>query len=95
MTTNVYRFVFDQEVSLTEAEQTLLLASFATEGLLGQAQVRLDFGYFIDESRCTIIVDGSTEVGYAIVQIFTGLVLREFGEQAFTVRRVDACPAAI
>jgi len=94
MTTDVYRFVFDEDVSLAEAEQTLLLAGFAAEGLLGQASVRLGFGYFVDEPRRTIIVDGTTDVGDVIVRAFTGLVLREFGETSFKVRRVNACPAA-
>jgi len=32
-------------------------------------------------------------VGEAIARVFTGLVLREFGEAAIQVRRVDICPA--
>lgn len=93
MTVDVYRFEFDQRASLAEAEMTLHLASFAVEGLLGTARVRLDFSYFVDEPRRTIIVDGTTEVGEAIVRVFTGLALREFGEAVFQVRRVDMCPA--
>ena len=94
MSTEVHRFKFEQSIPLEEAEMTLHLASYAVEGLFGQARVRLDFSYFVDEPRGTIIVDGTTEVGAAVVRIFTGLVIREFGEEAFQVRRLDACPAA-
>ena len=90
MNTNVYRFVFEPQIVLEEAEMTLQLAIFAAEGLFGAARVRLDFGYYVDEHSRTIIVAGTTEVGETIVKIFTGLALREFGEDAFRMRRIEA-----
>ena len=90
MNTNVYRFVFEPQIVLEEAEMTLQLAIFAAEGLFGAARVRLDFGYFVDEPSRTIIVAGTTEVGETIIKIFTGLALREFGEDAFRTRRIEA-----
>ena len=95
MTTDIYRFEFDREVALEEAEMSLHLAMFAVEGLFGQARVRLDAGYHLDDPRHAIIVDGSSEVGMAVVRVFTGLSLREFGEESFRVRRVDACRAPV
>jgi hypothetical protein len=86
MTGPAYRFDFDGEIPIAEAELTLHLAVFAVEGLFGQARVRLDAGYHLDEPRRAIIVDGGTEVGRALVRVFASLLLREFGEQAFTVR---------
>jgi hypothetical protein len=59
MAVEVYRFTWKQDMPLTEAELTLQLASFAVEGLFGQARVRLDFGYFVDEPRRAIIIDGT------------------------------------
>jgi hypothetical protein len=38
-------------------------------------------------------VDAATPVGRTIAQIFTGLLSREFGEDAFTVERVTEPPA--
>ena len=90
MNTNAYRFVFEPQIVLEEAEMTLQLAIFAAEGLFGAARVRLDFGYYVDEPSRTIIVAGTTEVGDTIVKIFTGLALREFGEDAFRTRRIEA-----
>ena len=89
MNTNAYRFVFEPQIVLEEAEMTLQLAIFAAEGLFGAARVRLDFGYYVDEPSRTIIVAGTTEVGETIVKIFTGLALREFGEDAFRIRRME------
>lgn len=87
MTVDVFRFEFGPSVPLPEAEMTLQLAMIAVEGLVGQARVRLDAAYHLDEPRRTIIVDGTTPIGAALVRVFTGLALREFGEDAFCVRR--------
>jgi hypothetical protein len=92
MATNVYRFEFAQHVPLKEAEMTLQLASIAAEGLFGEARVRLELDYFVDEPYRTIIVDGTTEVGQAVVRIFTGLALVEYGRRAFCVQQVEPCP---
>ena len=87
MQTNVFRFHIDPGACLEEVEMTLHLAIFAVEGLVGQARIRLDFSYFIDEPRRVLIADGSNEVGSAVVRVFTNLMVREFGEDAFRVER--------
>ena len=93
MATGVYRFEFDRSVPLDEAEMSLHLAIFAVEGLYGQARVRLDAGYHLDEPRNAIIVDGTTEVGAAVVRVFTAFLFREFGEDKFEVGRVGGRPS--
>ncbi len=90
MSVGVFRFSFSVDVALDEAEMTLQLATFAAEGLFGSADVRLDFGYHVDVDRRVILIDGSTEVGSAVAHIFTGLLLREFGEDSFAVERVPS-----
>lgn len=94
MTTDVYRFEFDRSVPLTEAEMSLHLSLFAVEGLFGQARIRLDAGYHIDERQRAIVVNATSEVGAAIVRVFTSLLLHEFGSDAFHVRRVAQAPRA-
>jgi hypothetical protein len=88
MTADVFRFLISPDVPLDEAEMTLQLATFAAEGLFGSARVRLDFGYHIDTNRHVILVDGTKEAGAAVVKVFAGLLLREFGEEAFRVERL-------
>lgn len=94
MTTGIWRFRFDGQVPLTEVELTLHLALFAVEGLFGPARVRLDASYHLDDAGHALIVTGRGEVGEAVARIFTALALREFGEDAISVRRVDAPAAA-
>ncbi len=89
MPVDVFRFRLASDVPLEEAEMTLQLATFAAEGLFGQARVRLDFSYHIDQPRNVILVDGTTEVGSTVVQIFVGLLLREFGDESFQVERLS------
>jgi hypothetical protein len=93
MTTGVYRFTFDKEIALTDAEATLHLAMIAAEGLFGNAIVRMDVSFEADQAGRSLTVDGTTPVGAAVVRMFTSLMLREFGEDAFTVRRVKASSA--
>lgn len=92
MTVDVFRVSLSTEVPLDEAEMTLQLATFAAEGLFGIAQVRLDVGYHLDRDHHAILIDGTTEVGAAVVRLFLGLLLREFGEDAFHIDRVCSTP---
>ncbi|MCA9209012.1 MAG: hypothetical protein KDA55_11675, partial [Planctomycetales bacterium] len=71
-------------------EMTLQLATFAAEGLFGMARVRIDFGYHVDAARRAILDDGTTEVGATVVRVFVGLLLREFGDDAFRVERMPS-----
>jgi len=84
-----YRFEMDESVLLSEVEMTLHLAMLAVEGLHGQASVRLEGRYRLDEPGRALLVDASTEVGKSLVRVFTGLLIRELGEDAFSVRRVS------
>jgi len=89
MATAIYRFEFDRKVPLEDAEMSLHLAMIVAEGLFGRARVRLDVRYDVDERRRLIVVDGATEIGAVVTRMFTGLLLREFGEDAFRTRRAE------
>ena len=88
MEVGIFRFEFDPSVRLAEAEMSLHLALYAAEGLFGEARVRLDASYTMDEAGRSITVDGISEVGAAVIKVFTGLLTREFGEHSFQVQRV-------
>jgi hypothetical protein len=61
--------------------------------LVGSALIRLDFRYYVDAPHCTIFVDGTSEVGSAVVRVFTNLLIREFGEDSFQVERMQSAPS--
>ena len=94
MSRDVYRYTFDEKISLTEVRDSLFLAVFSAEGIHGRAQVRLDAAFCLDEKKRACVVDAATPVGRTVAQIFTGLLTREFGEDAFDVERVAEPPEA-
>ncbi len=89
MNHNIYKYEISFDVPLDEVEQSLALSVLTTESLHGRTRVRLDASFFIDKDKHACIVDGGTEVGRHIASIFTGYLTREFGENAFKVKRVS------
>jgi hypothetical protein len=87
MSESPYCFVIDASVPLAEAEMSLQLAMIALEGLYGQAGIRLEARYDVDGAGRAIVVDASTDVGAALVRVFTALLIREIGDDSFSVRR--------
>ena len=88
-----YRFAFNPEVSMKDVEDFLLLAVLAAEGLHGQARVRLDAAYGMDEAKRTCAIDASTPVGQDVAAIFTGFAGAALGQNAFRVERAAASPS--
>lgn len=89
MSDTVFRFSFRSGIDLTEVEATLHLAIVAAEGLFGEARVRMEVAYHIDAAHSVILIDGRTAAGDAVVRVFTAFTTREFGEDAFEVRRTS------
>jgi len=85
MINNGYRYRFSKGVDLRDAEDTLLLALLAAEGIYGECRVRMDAAYAVDAPLGVIVVDGSTEVGQDVCGIFTAFLTREFCPRAFRV----------
>ena len=90
MTTQVFRFKFADPFIAAEAELTLHLATYAVEGLFGSSQVRMEVEYELDRASDAIVIAAGTEVGAALTKVFTSLLLREFGEDAFVVRGAES-----
>jgi len=85
-----YTFRFEPDVSFRNVEESLLLAVFASESLYGRAQVRLDASFALDAGKHSCVIDGTSDVGFAIARIFTGFLSLEFGEEAYRVERQAA-----
>jgi len=92
MNNDTVRYTFSRSVSMREVEETLLLAVLAVESLFGESTVRLDASFSIDSARRACVIDASTDVGRAICRVFTGFVSREFGSDAFEIRRGHPSP---
>ena len=88
MNHDIYRYEFSLNVPIAEVEQSLTLSVLTTESLHGRTRVRLDASFCIDKEKRACVVDAGTEVGRHIASIFTGYLTREFGENAFKVKRL-------
>lgn len=89
MITEGYRYQFAKGVCLRDAEDSLLLALLAAEGIYGQSRVRMDAAYAVDTPVRIIVVDGATQVGQDVSGVFTSFLTKEFGPDAFRVRRLN------
>lgn len=92
----VCRFKFPEGLDRETIETQLALAVIAAECTFGQPKVRISAAYCVSPASKTadseknpqVAIDVSTEVGEHIAQVFTGLMIRQLGEDAFTVDRV-------
>ncbi len=89
MTTERYRFVFAAHVPTDEVEAALALAILATESQYGTIQARLDIGHAFDPKRRACVIDAGTTVGRDLTKLFARLVAQQFGEDVFTLERID------
>lgn len=92
----VCRFEFSAETDGDIVEKQLALAIVTAECNFGQPRVRMAAAYCIspaeDNSNSSkelqVVIDVSTDVGEHIAQVFTGLMIRQLGEDKFSVERV-------
>ena len=82
-----YKYQFAERVRLRDAEDTLLLALLAAEGIYGHSRVRMDAACAVDPVLRTIVVDCSTDVGQDLCGVYTSFLTKEFSAGAF-----DVCP---
>jgi hypothetical protein len=94
MKREAYRYAFEPSARMKDVEEALLLAMLAVESLYGQSRVRMDAAYRVSAQQRACVIDAATQVGRDICRIFTGFLIREFGEGAFQVRRADGVPAS-
>lgn len=82
----IFRYTFDPDVPMDEVEHTLVLALLVVQILHGDAQARLGLGHYFDRRRRFCVVDASTPQGQDLSKLLVGLLAREYGPDAFSVR---------
>ena len=92
MEREVYRYTLGGQVSMRDAEETLLLAILGAESIYGAAQTRLDVAHSMNEDGRAFVIDAATAVGQDLNLLFTGFLLREFGQDSFRVERLTEVP---
>jgi hypothetical protein len=87
-TLSIYRFRLGPAVPMDDVHVYMATAIAAGESVFGAARVRLEFGYCADDDKRSLVADGRTQIGYLVVSIFTGLLLKQFGLTDFSVEPV-------
>ena len=82
----VCRFKLNKHLSREQIEEHIAFAVVSAECTFGQAKVRLHASYLASDNK--IVIDVTSPVGEHIAEIFTGLLIKNYGEQSFTVERV-------
>jgi len=82
----VCRFKLNKKLHREQVEEKIAFAVISAECTFGQAKVRLNAAYVAADNK--VVIDVSSPVGEHIAEVFTGLLIKEYGEQSFTVERV-------
>ena len=85
----LYRFRFTDDIPGGKIAQRLLLAAINVENLVGEAQMRLDAEFHIDRAARVVEIDRGSEVGRSIAKLFVRYLSKEFGDDCYTVERVN------
>ena len=88
----ICRFTFPPGINRSGIEGQLAQAIISAECLFGQARARLDAAYVMSSDGRRLVLDVSNEVGEYIARLFTGLLIRELGEEGFSVERTQGEP---
>ena len=83
----VCKFKFPDGTDRETIESQIAMAITAAECTYGHPKVRISASYLISADKPEIAIDVSTEVGEHIAQTFTGLMIRQLGEDNFNVER--------
>lgn len=94
MSTCKYRYDFSTNVPIEDVEASLVLAILGVEALHGEAQVKLSAAHYIDAAERMCVIDAGDAVGQDLNRLFAGYARREFGPEAFRVKRLDGVSAA-
>lgn len=87
--TEICRFRFPTDTDTGVIESQFTLAIVAAECAFGQPRVRMNVAYCISEDKLQVAIDVSTDIGQHIAQVFTGLMIRQLGEDNFIVNRLN------
>jgi hypothetical protein len=87
MNKTIYHFQIKDGIFMSAAKDSLLLSIMAAESLFGRPRINLEARFRLERVSKVCIIDIGTKVGETIARVFTGLMIREFGEQAFKVEK--------
>ena len=89
MNKTIYHYRIKDGIPMNAVKDSLLLSVMAAEGLYGRSRINLEARFRLERVSKTCMIEAGTKIGETIACVFTGLLIREFGEQAFKVERKE------
>lgn len=89
----IVTIVFKRGVPMSEVDGTLRLARLACDALYGADRVEFEAQHEIDHGRRICRIDTASDVGVALAAVFRGYARREFGVDAFEIKRARRAKA--
>ena len=89
MNNTIYCYRIKEGIPMDAVKDSLLLSVMAAESLYGRPRINLEARFRFEGSTRCCIIKAETSVGETIARVFTDLLIREFGEQAFKVERSE------
>jgi len=87
MNKTIYRYQIKDGILMNAVKDSLLLSIMATESLYGRSRINLEARFRLENTSRVCIIEVGTQIGETIACVFTGFLIREFGEQAFKVEK--------
>ena len=87
---DIYIFRFGKGATPEYAEAQMILAVVAVECMFGKAAVRIGVRYALNRDKNAMVIESTNEAGEALARVFTGFLIRVFGETSFKVEHTKA-----
>ncbi|NQT35249.1 hypothetical protein HQ587_08670 [bacterium] len=89
MNKTIYHYQIMDGIPMNAVKDSLLLSVMAAESLYGRPRINLEARFRLERVSRVYIIEAGSKIGETIARVFTGLLIREFGEQAFKVERKE------
>ena len=89
MPNKIYKYQFDEGVSMDVIESQFALAIIVGETLFGQPTVMLDCDMAMDTEQRVLVLHVGSEVSLTVQKVFIGLLNREVGKDNYSLVRIE------
>ena len=89
MNKTIYHYQIKEGIHINAVKDSLLLSVMAAESLYGRSRINLEARFRLERVSRVCMIEAGMKIGETIARVFTGLLILEFGEQAFKVDRKE------
>lgn len=87
-----YRFTIKPGAASGLLEAMVNLALRETELIFGKARLKLETSCELSPKKTSCVIEGGTECGEHVAKLVSGFLLKQVGDEGFTVERLPKKP---